>query len=87
VARKEVIQLRRDPRSLVMAFLVPAFLTLMFGYVMNFDVKHIRLGVLDQDHTSRSRELVEAFTSSGYFTITQSLVNATHAATSIAVFR
>jgi ABC-2 type transport system permease protein len=75
VARKEVIQLRRDPRSLVMAFLVPAFLTLMFGYVMNFDVKHIKLGVLDQDRTSRSRELVEAFTSSGYFNVTQSLTS------------
>ena len=73
VARKEVIQLRRDPRSLVMAFVVPAFLTLMFGYVMNFDVKHIKLGVLDQDRTSRSRELVEAFTSSGYFNVTRSL--------------
>lgn len=73
MARKEVIQLRRDRRSLVMAFVVPAFLTMVFGYVMNFDVKHIRLGVLDQDHTMQSRELVRAFTSSGYFTVTHQL--------------
>lgn len=73
VARKEVLQLRRDPRSLIMAFVVPAFLTLMFGYVMNFDVKNLKLGVLDQDRTMASRELVNAYTASGYFTITERL--------------
>lgn len=73
VARKEVIQLRRDPRSLIMAFVVPAFLTLMFGYVMNFDVKHLKLGVLDQDRTATSRSLIDAFSASGYFTVTSTL--------------
>ena len=73
VTRKEVIQLRRDPRSLIMAFVVPAFLTLVFGYVMNFDVKNLRLGVLDQDRTMASRELVNAYTASGYFTVTERL--------------
>jgi ABC-2 type transport system permease protein len=71
IARKEVLQLRRDPRSLVMAFVVPAFLTLVFGYVMNFDVKHLRLGVIDQDRTMASRDLVSAFSASGYFTVTE----------------
>ena len=56
-----------------MAFVVPAFLTLVFGYVMNFDVKNLKLGVLDQDRTMASRELVSAFTSSGYFTVTERL--------------
>jgi len=67
VARKEIVQLRRDPRSLIMAFVVPAFLTLMFGYVIVFDVDHLPIAVLDQDHTVQSRDLVDAFTSSGYF--------------------
>jgi ABC-2 type transport system permease protein len=69
VARKEVIQLRRDPRSLAMAFLMPAFLILMFGYVISFDVRDIRMAVLDQDGTSASRELVETFAASGYFSV------------------
>jgi len=73
IARKEVIQLRRDPRSLVMGFVVPAFLTLMFGYVMNFDVKHLRLGVIDQDRTMTSRDLVSAYSASGYFVVTERL--------------
>ncbi len=69
VARKEVIQLRRDPRSLAMAFLVPALLTLLFGYVIVFDVRNLKLAVLDQDRTAESRRLVESFTASGYFTV------------------
>jgi ABC-2 type transport system permease protein len=73
VARKEALQLRRDPRSLGMAFGVPAALLVLFSTVIRFDVKDIRLGVLDQDATRPSRELVEAFTASGYFTIAERL--------------
>ncbi len=69
VARKEVLHLRRDARSLAMAFLVPALLILLFGYVITFDVTDVRLAVLDHDRTAPSRELVEAFTASGYFVV------------------
>jgi drug efflux transport system permease protein len=73
VARKETVQLRRDPRSLILAFLLPIALVMFFGYAISFDVKNISLGVLDQSRTSESRRLVEAFTSSGYFTVTDHL--------------
>ena len=73
VARKEAMQLRRDPRSLAMGFIVPAAMILFFGYVISFDVKDIKLGVLDQDLTPRSRELVEAFQGSGWFRVTERL--------------
>ena len=79
IARKEVLQLRRDPRSLAMAFLMPALLILMFGYVISFDVRDIRIGVLDEDRTQASRELVDAFTSSGYFTVHARLARAAEA--------
>ncbi len=67
IARKEVIQLRRDPRSLAMAFLMPAALILLFGAVITFDVRDITLAVLDRDRTQASRDLVRGFTASGYF--------------------
>jgi len=67
IARKEVIQLRRDPRSLAMAFLMPALMILLFGAVITFDVRDIKLAVLDRDRSQDSRDLVRAFTSSGYF--------------------
>lgn len=75
VARKEVLHLRRDTRSLAMAFLVPALLTLMFGYVISFDVKDIRLAVLDRDRTTASRRLVDAFTASGYFRLADAVAD------------
>jgi ABC-2 type transport system permease protein len=67
VARKELLQLRRDPRSLVFAFLLPVLLTLIFGAAISLDVRDIPFAVLDRDHSADSRELVEAFTASGYF--------------------
>ena len=68
VARKELLQLRRDPRSLILAFLLPVFLLVLFGYAISWDVDDIRLAVLDQDHSRDSRDLVAAFLASGYFT-------------------
>jgi ABC-2 type transport system permease protein len=71
MARKEAIQLRRDPRSLVMAFLLPVALLLFFGYAISYDVKNIEIAVLDQSGSERSRALIQAFESSGYFDIVE----------------
>ncbi len=69
IARKETIQLRRDTRSLALAFLLPLALILFFGYAITYDIEDIQLGVLDHDNSQASRELVEAFESSGYFQV------------------
>lgn len=69
IARKEVIQLRRDTRSLILAFLLPVLLLVLFGYAISWDVRNIRAAVLDGDRSARSRELIEAFRASGYFTV------------------
>ena len=60
MARKEWIQLKRDPRSMVLAFALPLLLLIFFGYAITWDVNDIRLAVLDQDNTAESRDLVEA---------------------------
>jgi ABC-2 type transport system permease protein len=73
VARKEALQLWRDPRSLIMAFLYPALMIVFFGYVITFDIRDIRMAVFDQDHTQGSRELVQAFQAAGYFKVTDRL--------------
>ena len=69
VARKELIQLRRDARSLYLAFILPVILLIVFGYAITFDIRDISLAVLDQSRSAESRELVDAFQSSGYFTL------------------
>ena len=69
MARKEWIQLRRDPRSMILAFVLPLFLLLFFGYAITWDINDIRISVVDGDNTAASRQLVEAFVSSGYFSV------------------
>jgi ABC-2 type transport system permease protein len=70
MARKEWIQLRRDSLSMALAFVLPVLLLIIFGYAIKWDVEDIHIGVLDRDGSVASRELVETFRSSGYFTVT-----------------
>src|SRR5687767_12225560 len=67
VARREMIQLWRDRRTLLLFLAVPVLLTLMFGYALTFDVRHLRMAVYDQDRTANSRHLVESLVQSGRF--------------------
>jgi len=48
---------------------VPAFFLLLYGYALNFDIRHVALAVDDHDHSTASREVVSAFANSGYFDI------------------
>lgn len=65
--RKEVIHVRRDPRSLWLALGMPIVLLLLFGYAVKIDISHIALGIVDQDNTSLSRELRSRIQSTEYF--------------------
>ena len=67
VIRKEVIQIRRDPWSLGMAFAIPMLLLLLFGSVLTLDVNNLETVVYDQDRSQRSRELLARFEASHYF--------------------
>jgi ABC-2 type transport system permease protein len=67
VMKKEFRQIRRDARSLMFMALLPAFMLLMFGYALNFDVKHIPLAVVDEDGSRASRDLVDKFRTTEYF--------------------
>lgn len=69
VARKEVIQIRRDPRSLGMAFVIPMVLLFLFGYALTLDVNNLMTIVYDQDRTTVSRDFLARFEESGYFTV------------------
>lgn len=73
VARKELRQIARDRRSLFILLFIPAFLLALYGYALNFDVRHIRLAVQDRDASAESRGLVSAFINSGYFDFTTSV--------------
>jgi ABC-2 type transport system permease protein len=67
VARKEFRQIVRDTRTLMILLFVPAFFLLLYGYALNFDIRHVALGVDDRDRTTESRALISSFVNSGYF--------------------
>jgi ABC-2 type transport system permease protein len=69
VARKELRQVARDPISLIMLLGLPAFMLVLYGYALNFDVRHVALAVQDRDHSVQSRNLISAFVNSTYFDV------------------
>ena len=69
VSRKELRQIVRDRRTLLILLFVPAFFLLLYGYALNFDIRNVPLAVNDQDRSTKSRELVSAFLNSGYFSL------------------
>ena len=73
VGRKEFRQIRRDSRTLMILLFVPAFFLLLYGYALNFDIRHVALAVEDRDSTSQSRSVVSAFVNSSYFDLVASV--------------
>ena len=70
---KEFLQLLRDPRMRIIIFAVPLLQMCIFAFGLTTDVTDIKVAVLDMDRTPQSRELTDAFSSSGYFQITEYL--------------
>lgn len=69
VAVKELHQIVRDSRTLMILLFFPAFILLLYGYALNFDIRDVKLAVQDRDRSTGSRELVSAFVNSGYFSL------------------
>jgi ABC-2 type transport system permease protein len=69
IMRKEFRSILRDPRMRMVIFGLPLIQTLIFGYAVSLDVKHVKLVVVDRDGTPASRALVARFTGSAYFDV------------------
>jgi len=69
VAKKEVIQIFRDSRSLLIVVIMPVTLMLLFGYGVNLDLKGLPVYVYDRDGSQQSQDLLKRFQSSEYFTV------------------
>jgi ABC-2 type transport system permease protein len=67
IFRRELADVLRDRRSLVLTLLYPISMLVMYGYGIRYDVDHVPLTVLDHSETPESRELVRQLTSSRYF--------------------
>jgi ABC-2 type transport system permease protein len=69
MTRKEVIQIRRDPRSLLIIMAMPLIQLFIYGYAVNLDIRHIPLCVYDRDATQTSQDLLKRFQATDYFDI------------------
>ncbi len=67
IVKKEFRQIGRDKRTLGVMLLVPAFLLILYGYALDFDVKNLAMAVYDQERSAASRTFAATFFHSEYF--------------------
>ena len=78
-ARRESVELRRDPIRLAFAVLGPIILMLAFGFGISFDIENLEMAYFDQDQSPQSRELLQGFEGSRYFSVQPPIVTAQEA--------
>jgi len=69
ICKKELLQLRRDRLTFAMMVAIPVVQLLIFGYAIDFDVRHLSTIVYDQDHSAASRDLARRLEITGYFNV------------------
>ncbi len=73
IMHKEFLHIARDPRTLVLVFIIPIIQLFLLGYAATTDVDHIATAVLDADRSPDSRALVNSYEATGYFDFTASV--------------
>ena len=66
---KEAIQIRRDPSTLLIAFVLPVILLFLFGYGVSLDTARTRVGLSIQDDSAAARGLAESYRRSRWFDV------------------
>ncbi|MCB1165223.1 MAG: ABC transporter permease [Leptospiraceae bacterium] len=67
MAEKEFLHIIRDMRTLYIALGMPVLMILLFGYAVDFDIDHIKIGICDQDNSSQSRDLIQKLQAGHWF--------------------
>ena len=78
-ARRETVELLRDPIRLAFALVGPIILMFAFGYGISFDIENLQMAAFDQDDTPQSRELLQGFEGSRYFSVQPPITSASEA--------
>ncbi|MCL2347670.1 MAG: ABC transporter permease [Planctomycetaceae bacterium] len=64
--KKEMLQVVRDPSSILIAFVLPMILLFIFGYGLSLDAKHVRLAIVLEDHSPNAQSLWLALMATDY---------------------
>ena len=73
IIKKEFLHLIRDPRSLLLMFVMPVLLLFIYGYAATFDIKEVPTAIFNQDKTATSRDFISRFLGSNYFILVEDL--------------
>jgi ABC-2 type transport system permease protein len=82
---KEFRQILRDPGILRVIFLMPAMQLLVLPWAADYEVKNVKLALVDLDHSTMSRDLVWDITASGYFRLEASVASYNQALDKVAM--
>jgi ABC-2 type transport system permease protein len=66
---KEFIQVFRDKRLRFFLIVPPLVQLITYGYVINFDIKHVAMAIFDENRTKESRDLIDRFRSNEWFDV------------------
>ncbi len=66
IARKELLHIVRDPRTLVVAILMPLMMVILYGYAIDMEMDNVRVAILDEDQSPASRDFVRRMTASHF---------------------
>ena len=69
IIQKELKQIFRNKGMLPIIFVLPLLQLIILSNAATFEVKNIKFGFIDNDHTSTSRALIEKFHASTYFDV------------------
>ncbi|MCB9853559.1 MAG: ABC transporter permease [Phycisphaerales bacterium] len=69
--RKELLQIRRDPSSILLALVMPVVLLILFGYGVSLDAENVPIAIVLDDNSSAARDLAARFDMSRYFQVTR----------------
>ena len=67
--RKEVLQIRRDPSSILLAIVMPVVLLFLFGYGVSLNPEQVPIALVVDDTSSMARDLVARFEATSYFEV------------------
>jgi ABC-2 type transport system permease protein len=69
LVRKEFLQIVRDPSSIAIAFVMPFFLLLLFGYGVSLDADHVPVAFVAEQPTADTRDFEASLVGSHYFAV------------------
>jgi ABC-2 type transport system permease protein len=76
IIRKEFVQIRRDPRTIVLILIMPIIQLFLLGYAATSDVRNVPMAVFDQSQSHESRALLDSYRAADYFRIAYAVASA-----------